>query len=53
VIAGSVDPVDNTKELVDKTGITYLMAYEMDAISISQLIGGFPKKIKNFSSQQT
>ena len=48
VIAGSVDPVDKTKELVEKLGITYSMACGMDAISTSQLTGGFYEKDKKF-----
>jgi alkyl hydroperoxide reductase subunit AhpC len=48
VIAGSVDPVEKTKELVDKLSITYGMACGMDAEAISRLTGAFYEKDKKY-----
>ena len=44
VVAGSVDPLDKTKEFVDKLGITYPVAYGMDAEAVSELTGAFYEK---------
>jgi peroxiredoxin len=48
VIAGSIDPVEKTRELVDKLGLTYPVAYGMDAITISRLTGSFYEEEKKF-----
>ena len=48
VIAGSVDPIEKTKEYADKLGITYTMAYGMDAEAVSDLTGAFYEKEKKF-----
>jgi peroxiredoxin len=47
VIAGSVDPVDKTKELSDKLGIIYPIAYGLDDEKISRLTGGFYERRRN------
>ena len=48
VIAGSVDPIEKTTELVDRLGITYPIAYGLDAETIARLTGGFYEMEKNF-----
>lgn len=44
IIAGSVEPIEKTKEFVDKLGITYPIAYGMDAETVSELTGAFYEK---------
>ena len=41
VIAASVDPLDKTKELAEKLGITFPMAYGVNAEDISGKTGAF------------
>jgi peroxiredoxin len=44
VILGSVDPIDKTKEFMEKLGIHYPAAYGMDPEAISELTGAFYEK---------
>ena len=48
VIAGSVDPVDKTKALADELGLSYPIAYGLDAETVSRLTGGFYEPEKKF-----
>jgi len=48
VISGSTDSLEKTKEYADKLGITYAMAYGMDAEGVSNLTGAFYEKEKKF-----
>ena len=48
VIAGSVDSVEKTIELSDRLGITYPIAYGLDAETVSRLTGGFYEKEKKY-----
>ena len=48
MIAGSVDPVEKTKELSDKLDITYPIAFGLDAETISRLTGGFYDREKRY-----
>jgi len=48
VIAGSVDPVEKTIELSDRLGITYPIAYGLDAETISRLTGGLYEEEKKY-----
>jgi len=48
VIAGSVDPVEKTKELADKLSITYPIACGLDAETVSRLTGAFYEKDKKY-----
>ena len=48
VIAGSTDPFEMTKEFNDKLGITYDMAYGIDAEAFSRVTGAFYNKEKKF-----
>ncbi len=41
IIAGSVDPIDKTREFVEKLGITYPVVYGMDAEETSKITGAF------------
>jgi len=41
LMAGSVDPLDKTKELAEKLGVTFPVAYGMDAEDISGKTGAF------------
>ncbi len=48
MIAGSVDTADKTKELVQKAGITYPVAYGLDAEVVAAKTGAFYDKDKKF-----
>lgn len=48
IITGSVDPLDKTKEYIEKLGITYPVAYGMNAKAFSDLTGAFYDKEKEF-----
>ena len=48
MIAGSVDSVEKTIELSDRLGITYPIAYGLDAETVSRLTGGFFEKEKKY-----
>ena len=48
MISGSTDSLEKTKEYADKLGITYAMAYGMDAEAVSNLTGAFYEKEKKF-----
>jgi peroxiredoxin len=48
IIAGSVDSLDKTNAFVEKLGITYPVAYGMDAKAFSDLTGAFYEKEKGF-----
>jgi peroxiredoxin len=48
VIGGSIDPVEKTQELVDNLGITFPIAYGLDAKIISRLTGCFYEKEKEY-----
>ena len=41
IIAGSVDPLDKTRELVEKLGVTYPVAYGMEAQAVCETTGAF------------
>ena len=44
VIAGAVDAVEKTKEFAEKVGVTFPVAWGMDAVEISRLTGAFYDK---------
>ena len=44
VIAGSVDEKERAKEIVDKLGITYPVAYGMNPEEVSRITGAFYEK---------
>ncbi len=48
IIAGSVDPIDKTKELVEKLGVTYPAAYGINAEEASRLTGVFYEEERKF-----
>ena len=48
VIAGAVDSVEKTKEFAEKLGITFPVAWGMDALEISRLTGAFYEKEKAY-----
>ncbi len=48
IIAGSVDPIDKTKELVEKLGITFPVAYGINAEEASRLLGVFYEEERKF-----
>ena len=48
VIAGSVDPFEKAKETVEKNGITYPVAYGMNAEEVSRTTGAYFDKDKQF-----
>ena len=48
MIAGSVDPVEKTIELADKLGVSYPIAYGLEAEAISRLTGSFYEKEKRY-----
>jgi alkyl hydroperoxide reductase subunit AhpC len=41
IIAASVDPIDKAKEMMEKAGVTYAMAYGLDAETVSARIGPY------------
>ena len=44
VIAGSVDEKEKVKELIDKIGITYPVAYGLNFEELSKIMGAFYEK---------
>ena len=48
IIAGSVDPLSKTEELVGKLGITYPVAYGMDMEITCMKTGAFYEKDRRF-----
>ncbi len=44
VVAGSVDEKERAKEIVDKLGITYPVAYGMNPEEVSRITGAFYEK---------
>jgi len=48
VIAGSVDPIDKAKEVVEKNKITYPVAYGMNAQQVSRVTGAYYDKDRNY-----
>ncbi len=48
IFAGSSDPIDKAKESVEKTSISYPVAYGMDAIEISKITGAYYDQDKNY-----
>ena len=48
MIGGSVDPIEKTKEFVDKLGITYPIACGMDAVAVSRMTGAFYEKDQKY-----
>ena len=48
IFAGSVDPLENAKETKEKNGITFPVAYGLDAVEISRVTGAFYEKSKGF-----
>ncbi len=47
-MAGSIDPPDKAEETAKKLGITFPMAYGMDAEAASKILGAFYEKEKKF-----
>lgn len=41
MIAGSVDSLERTREMVGKLGISYPVAYDIDAEAVSRIIGAY------------
>ncbi len=48
LIAGSVDPLDRAQETADKLGITFPVAFGMDAEEVSRMTGAYYEKDKKF-----
>jgi peroxiredoxin len=48
IIAVSVDPLDKTKELIEKLGVTYPVAYGINAEEASRLTGAFYEEERKF-----
>jgi peroxiredoxin len=48
VIAGSVDPIDKTKEFVNKLGVTFAVASGLDLEAICEKTGAFYEKDRKF-----
>lgn len=48
VIAGSADPIEKAKELVNKIGIPFPVGYGLNAEEISRVTGAFYEKEKKF-----
>jgi peroxiredoxin len=48
VIGGSIDPFEKTQKLVDNLGITFPIAYGLDAKIISRFTGSFYEKEKEY-----
>ena len=41
IMAGSVDPVEKTKEFLDQLGVTFPVAHSLDIATIAELTGAF------------
>ena len=48
IIAGSVDPIDKTREFVEKLGISYPVAYGMNAEEASRITGAYYDKERKY-----
>jgi peroxiredoxin len=48
VVAGSVDPIQKTKDLADKLGLSYPVAYGMDMERTCERTGAFFEKDRKF-----
>jgi len=48
LIAGSVDPVEKARETVEKNGVTYPVAYGMNAEDVSKLTGAYYDKDRKY-----
>ena len=48
IIAGSVDSMEKAKETVERIGLTYPVAFGMDAETISRVTGAYYDKNKKF-----
>lgn len=48
VVAGSIDPLDKARETVGKLGITFPVAFGMDAEEVSELTGAYYEKDRKF-----
>jgi alkyl hydroperoxide reductase subunit AhpC len=48
VVAASVDPIEKTKEYVNKLGLSYPVGYGLDAETVSDLTGAFYQQEKKF-----
>jgi len=48
VIAGSVDPIDKAKDLVEQFRITYPVAYAMNAEEIAKITGAFYEEKRKY-----
>ena len=48
IIAGSVDPEEKAKETAEKSGVTFPVAYGMNAEEISRATGAFYDQEKKF-----
>jgi alkyl hydroperoxide reductase subunit AhpC len=48
VIAASADPIEKTRETVDKLGITYSVGYGLIAEETSRITGAYYEKEKKF-----
>lgn len=48
IFAGSVDPREKAKEIVEQVGITYPLGYGLNAEEISKVTGAFYEKERKF-----
>jgi peroxiredoxin len=48
LVAASVDPFDKAMEVVKESGLSYPLAYELDAESVSTATGAYYQKEKGF-----
>jgi peroxiredoxin len=48
IIGGSVDPVEKARETVEKNGVTYPVAYGMNAEDVSKLTGAYYDKDRKY-----
>jgi peroxiredoxin len=47
VVAGSVDPLEKAKEIIEMVGITYPIGYGMNPEEISKVTGAYYEKQRN------
>jgi peroxiredoxin len=48
ILTGAIDSYEKTKEYADKLGVTYPVAYGLDAEAVSQLTGAFYESEKKY-----
>ena len=48
IIAGSVDPIEKAEEAIEKSGVTYPVAYGLTAEEISRVTGAYYDRDKKF-----